>query len=264
MNDYLRRYRWQRGFGLVLASLLLVSFAAMAQPGQAAARADVAVTLWPTPSLQVPPGSVLSYEMRLKNYGEGEASRVEVTLPYDPHVLSLIDASFEDERDWVSEVTRSDVEVTFLEMEANDERTAHLFFRVADTVPFGTVIPMWAGFAWENEREDEEGKLSNAAPVLVDEAAKDSPDIVLMVEPERGPRGTVFTFYSDRYGPGEELSGWLNTTTLPKELSLELESDPHGHIWFSLSSHDLPPGPYSLVLHGRRSDLNGVGAFIVE
>jgi hypothetical protein len=256
---------WRAGI-LLLACVLLAALysTSTARPGSAAERADVAVTLWPTPSLRVTRGSIIAYDIRAKNFGEGEADRVEVTLPYDPQTLTLLDAFFDDNGAWVSAVDRDSVEVTFLDVDKNEEHTGTLLFRVADTVPNGAVISMWAHFGWENDREDEEGKLSNAAPVLVGDSEKTEQHIVLMVDPEHGPSGTIYTFFSDRFGPNEKITGWLNTTVLPEELELDLETDSTGRVQLAFSSHDLPPGPYSLVLYGNRSGLTGVGAFLVD
>jgi len=57
-----------------------------------AKRADVAVTIWPSPSIIVIPGQTLTYEIRPKNYGKSEATSVRVTLPYTNQQLTVIDS----------------------------------------------------------------------------------------------------------------------------------------------------------------------------
>src|SRR5688500_8073646 len=44
--------------------------------------ADVAVTIWPKPSIRVIRGGVLSFEIRLANYGAGSADTTRVRVPY--------------------------------------------------------------------------------------------------------------------------------------------------------------------------------------
>ncbi len=261
-HSYRLRAIW---LALSVALLFGLSGLSVAPSSHAAEGASVAVTVWPEPSLQAVPGHLLTYRVRAKNFGGGEASRVEVRLPYNQSVLTVQDATFDDGRTWVSAINDDNIEVTFLDLDKNEQHTAWLVFRVSDVVPMQTVLPMWAAYRWEEDDGDEvENQLSNAAPVVVGPVERTNPNIVMMVEPERGLPGTIFTFTSDRFFPDEEISVWLNTTTLPVDLDLDLRSDAQGRIWLALPRQDLPPGPYSLVFYGSKSGLTGVGAFIVE
>jgi hypothetical protein len=38
----------------------------------------------------------------------------------------------------------------------------------------------------------------------------------------------------------------------------------YGRVWLDFSSTGLPPGNYSLVVYGARSNLTGVGGFVVQ
>lgn len=49
------------------------------RPGPAPKPADIAVTLWPAPSIRVARGGALAYEIRVKNYGDGDAEAIRVT-----------------------------------------------------------------------------------------------------------------------------------------------------------------------------------------
>ncbi len=259
-------YRWPRITIVVLVcSLVMMLYGLHAtRPGLAASRADVAVAIWPTPSVQVASGHLLVYEVRVKNFGAGRATQVEVNLPYDPQTLTVENAYFSDKSSWVSELDPASIEVTFLNLDEDDTRLGTISFRVASNVPENTVINMWAGFSWENDRADEEGRLSNAAPVVVGSSDISNPHITLLVDPIRGTADTVYSFFSDRFAPNEEMRAWLNTPGLPEAIDLNATTDSRGRIWVRLVSPHLSPGPYSLVLYGSRSELTGVGAFIVE
>ena len=53
-------------------------------------RADIAVTIWPEPSIHVMRGGRLTYELRVTNYGRGDARGVRITLPYDRHQMQPV------------------------------------------------------------------------------------------------------------------------------------------------------------------------------
>lgn len=255
-----------RSFMLICFCLLLIGLynLPIARSSKAANDATIVVALQSEPSLQVVPGQHISYTIRVRNTGDGTAELVEVTLPYDHSALDIQDAFFARDDGWVSEISQETIEVSFVDVDKDEDHTVTLLFLVSNQVAEHTVIPMWAGVVWENEDGDEEQGLSNAAPVVIGSTTRTSPHIVVMVEPERGPQGTVFRFASDRFVPNEPMDAWLNTTTLPTDLDLDLRSDGQGRVEVLFASETLPPGPYSLVLYGVDSELTGVGAFIVD
>src|SRR5262245_816723 len=65
--------------------------------------ADVAVTLWPAPSIRVARDGTLAYEIWVRNYGDGAAEHIQVRLPYDKQRLTVTSSKFNDPADWVSE-----------------------------------------------------------------------------------------------------------------------------------------------------------------
>jgi hypothetical protein len=225
--------------------------------------ADVAVTLWPAPSIRVARDGTLAYEIRIRNYGDGAAENIHVRLPYAKQQLTVTSAKFSDPADWVSELKDDHVTVTFGSLEADRARTATIFFRVNRTLPDNTVLTMRAVYTWNDEQGDGHGS-SNWAPVLVGGGNDSAPWVWVQVDPFAGRAGTTHHFFSDRFIPGEGVVTWLNTPDGVKPLELRGIADPMGRVWLDLKSSGLRPASYQIVLYGARSNLTGVASFNVQ
>lgn len=234
------------------------------QPPVAGSVADVAVTIWPAPSIRVARNNTLAYEIRLANYGRGTATKVHVTFPYHRQQFVLMNCRLDhDKGDWVSAVTQNSITVTFGALEAGQRRNGTLYVRVLDHLADNTVISVRANYRWSDRRDGGAG-ASNWAPILVGSGDATSPWVWLAVEPVRGPVGTTHRFFTDRFLPEEGIVTWLNTPAGVRALPMQAIADRDGRVWLQYSSRDLPPGTYQLVVYGARSNLTAVGTFIVE
>jgi len=225
--------------------------------------ADVAVTLWPAPSIRVARDGTLAYEIRVRNYGGGGATAIHARLPYDKRQLTVTGSKFNDSADWVSELKDDHVTVTFGSLKSGRSRVATIYFRVNRVLPDNTVLTMRASYTWSDERHDGHGS-SNWAPVLVGGGNDSAPWVWVQVDPFAGRAGTTHHFFSDRFIPGEGVVTWLNTPDGVKPLDLRGIADPMGRIWFDLKSTGLRPASYQIVLYGARSNLTGVVSFNVQ
>lgn len=234
------------------------------QPPVSGSVADVAVTIWPAPSIRVARNNTLAYEIRLANYGRGTATKVHVTLPYYRQQFVLTHSRLDhDKGDWVSAVTQNTITVTFGALEAGQRRSGTLYVRVLDHLADNTVISMRANYRW-SDRCDGGAGASNWAPILVGSGDATSPWVWLAVEPVRGQVGTTHRFFTDRFIPEEGIVTWLNTPGGVRALPMRAIADRDGRVWLQYSSRDLVPGTYQLVVYGARSNLTAVGTFIVE
>jgi hypothetical protein len=224
--------------------------------------ADLAVTIWPSPSIIVIRGQTLIYELRVKNYGKGEATRARVTLPYTEQQLTVIDSRLTDPRDWVSKVADDHVDVTFGPVAAGKYRTAAIIFRVKETLADRTVISMRANYSWSDHRDGGAWR-SNWAPVVIGAGNESAPWVPLLVDPLDGISGTTHHFSTDRFIPSEGIYTWLNTPYGVEPLELRGTADLLGRVWLDFSSTRLRPGTYQLVTYGARSNLTGVATFYV-
>jgi hypothetical protein len=225
--------------------------------------ADIAVTLWPAPSIRVARDGTLAYEIRVRNYGDGAAEAIQVRLPYNKLQLTVTGSKFNDPDDWVSELKDDHVTVTFGGLKSDASRTATIFFRVNRVLPDDTVLSMRASYTWNDERRDGQGS-SNWAPVLVGGGNDSAPWVWVRVDPFAGAAGTTHHFFSDRFIPGEGVVTWLNTPDGVRPLELRGIADPMGRVWLDLKSSGLRPASYQIVLYGARSNLTGVASFNVQ
>jgi hypothetical protein len=224
--------------------------------------ADIAVAIWPAPSIRVARDGTLAYEIRARNYGDGDAEVIRVTLPYDRRQLTVTGSKFNSPDDWVSELKDDRVSVTFGPLKANKSRAATLYFRVSGSLADNTVLSMRAAYGWSDGRRDS-GGTSNWAPVLVGGGNDSAAWVWTRVDPVGGYAGTTHHFFSDRFIPGEGIITWLNTPDAVEALDLRGQADLMGRAWIDFKSNWRRPGTYSLVLYGARSNLTGVATFYV-
>jgi hypothetical protein len=224
--------------------------------------ADIAVAIWPNPSIYVARNGLLVYEIRVKNYGKGSASYVHVKLPYTTQQMNVTDSSFERTSDWVSELTADHVTVTFGGVAAQAYCEAKIFFKVGQYLEHNTVISTRASYTWSDRRDGGEWR-SNWAPVLVGSGDASAPWVWLKVGPVYGVAGTTYHFFTDRYIPGEGIYIWLNTPTGVEPLELRGQADLMGRVWLDFQSTGLKPGTYCMVLYGARSNLTAIANFSV-
>jgi len=228
--------------------------------------ADVWVTIRPSPSIRVEKNSRLAYELRVRNYGRGDADRVLVTLPYDNQQLTVRDSRLDEEAgDFVSQVTDSSVTVTFGPVTAGEERTGALFFLVDGDLADDSAIAPRATYSW-NDARGGGSRRTNFAPVLVGSFDNTSPFVFVSVEPPTAPRGTTFRFFSDRFNPNERINVALELVGSGERFNVdtELRADDAGVIRLDYNSIDVTPGAYAMYFFGERSQLTAVAEFFVN
>jgi hypothetical protein len=257
---------WLRAGGLVLVVVLLAGLYSLetARRSAAGGRADIAVTIIPTPNVGVQAGSIVSYQVRVKNFNDSTASRVLVHMPYDPQQLEVLDAAFTGTEDWVNAVGRDFVGITFGDVGGRQTRTATVRMRVAEHLPQGTVINMWAGYGWDDGGGGDSDRSANAAPLVVTDTDVSSGATWMQVEPAQGQAGTVYGFFSNRFAPGERVLFWLETPYGTEALNAERYADAQGRVWFEFDSSGFPAGSYELVMRSQRTEQIAVAPFSIQ
>lgn len=227
--------------------------------------ADVSVTLWPEPSINVARGARLSYQIQLRNYGKGLAGSVQVTLPYNNKHLRPVNSSLSrDNGDWVSSITDKEVVVTFGKLASEDSRKGTIVFEVAGNLANSTVLDMRASYGWSDKRGGGGPYLSNWAPVVVSNGPATGSWVWVQATPTSAPAGSTHTFMSNRFAPGEGVVTWLNTPQGVQALDLRGTTNSEGALSLQFSSTGLKPGVYQIVLYGMRTQLTGVATFTVR
>lgn len=235
-----------------------------------AAPADVAVTIWPKPSIWVARGAILEYEIRLANYGRGAASQTTVVFPINRAQVSQFSTSLDSKAgDWVRSVDEKSITIVFGKLDSGARRSGKLFMRVNANLPLPSpsqppvLIDTRASYTFRDGASGG-GQRTNWAPVLVGNGPSDAPYIWVWVTPDRGPAGTRHSFFTNRFLPGEGVTTWLNTPWGVQPLSLRGTANGEGIVELVLNSAGLARGTYQIVLYGQRSGLTGVASFIVE
>jgi hypothetical protein len=223
--------------------------------------ADIAVVIWPSPSIRVARNGTLGYEVRVKNYGAGTANGVQVRLPYRTNQLSVIDSQLRP-GDWVSEVSSDRVAINFGRFAPGEYRTGTIIFRAINSLPDNAVIDTRASFSWSDDGVGGSG-WSNWAPVLGGGQNDSAPWVWLSVNPVGGYPGTVHRFYTDRFIPGEGIRVWLNTPNGVQGVDLRPVADSMGRVTVDFRNTGLVRGAHSLVLNGARSNLTAIATFYV-
>ncbi len=238
------------------------------EPGDAA---DVAVTIWPKPSIWVARGAILEYEFRLTNYGRGTARETVVIFPINrAQVYGFYTSLNSQAGDWVRSVDQNSITVVFGPLNAGARRSGKLFMRVNENLPLPSptqtpvLIDTRASYTFRDDARGG-GQRTNWAPVLVGGGSVDAPYIWVRRTPESGPAGTRFAFFTNRFLPGEDVTTWLNTPSGGVQpLSLRGTANSEGSIELVLNSAGLSRGLYQIVLYGQRSGLTGVASFVVQ
>lgn len=263
-----QRFCWRYG-SLLLICLLITGIAGVCLPppllaaDEEQAEARVAVTLRAEPGIQVARGAILTYKLRVKNDGDVDVADVLIYMPYDPGTITLIGTEFAQPADWVTAIAPDHLMIKFGQLKVEQQRTAQLQMRVAASLPDNTVINMWAGYSWSGDVGASAAKSSNAAPVLVGPTNETSSWVWMTVTPTQGPGGTTYTFFSDRFLPGEQIFTWLNSSDGAIGTDFSTEADENGRVQFDYANAALTPGSYQMVLLGKRSELTAVTNFVV-
>ncbi len=223
------------------------------------ARANVQLTLRPVPLERVQRGTVLSVEFRLTNVDQVAAPSTVINLSYASRLLIFTETAL-DPRD--AQVSFDDTRVTVRvnNLAPGETRTGRINFFVRRDAPIGDRIPLYATFQCPVR--------TCRTPLVQVEVIRNEEEGVggtfsLSVSPDRGPPGTAHVFTGAFFAPGEEIVTWLNTETDVVPLDIITTADGAGRIRIVFGTGELVPGFYSLVAHGERSDITGVGAFIV-
>jgi hypothetical protein len=270
MNTFYRHIR--RRISALALLVLILALAGMLAPATAQrslaqnrAEPSLVVTIWPTPSVQVARGDVLTYQVLVKNFDRTSKSNVRIYIPYDANQLTIMNAEFTEGSDgWVSELSPVHVLVTFPEIGGGQSYVATISTRVANDLPDDTVITTWPSYSWSNSRTQSNPKSANAAPVVVGAGNVASPFVWMAVQPQSGNQTATFNFFSDRFMPFEPVQSAI---VLPDGTTYDIElrgrADDHGRIWLGLEGKWLQPGSYELEVRGLASNLRARAPFTI-
>jgi hypothetical protein len=89
----------------------------------------------------------LTYEIRVYNDGKGDASSTTVVFPYNRnHILPIASRFDRSAGDWVSELTPTQLTITFGRLGGGKMRSGFIDFKVNDRLTDTTVIDVRSSF----------------------------------------------------------------------------------------------------------------------
>jgi hypothetical protein len=214
------------------------------------------VTVAQRPSLlTAAPGSIVSYTLEAHNWGDGAAGEVMISFPFDPAVLQILDASFDRDTAWVSELGESSLVIQTGRLTSGASVRATLRFLVRRSAGTGADFSARAEFSWW----DSSGQRN---------ARSNRPDIRTAAGSSSGwyplasaADGATWVFGSGVFIPNEPVALWYNTPSGDAVGLGRVWADENGAITASLNTADLASGRYSMVAHGVWSKITAVGEF---
>jgi|GEM_PF-1047502 len=232
------------------------------QPARNPANVTVAQRL--TPNHAVARGSIVTHEIVVVNRGEGASGDATLTVPFDPAVVRVLDATFSAPSGWVSQLSTNSLTIRTGSLAGNGGRlVATLRFQVLDTAANGASLGNRISFRWSDQVEGGSG-MSNLPIAVVGGGNDNRQTYTLSVTPASGPAGTVHQIDGMIFVPNEPVGVWYNT---PDGQAVALDTyiaDEEGNLFLDLSTENTPAGSYSLVMYGLWSEFTAVGPFTIE
>jgi hypothetical protein len=202
------------------------------------------------------------------NIGGSAAENVTIIMPYSGKQYRLIDARFNDGRDWIRENNYpGDLTIQFGRVAPGDQRSGRLFFELnRDTTNGGLAV---------GNSTRVRGRFSPGAALcgadfcqmndvrvdVVAEGSNEDDDGSNEIGLGSGAAGTEFRFTATGYIPGEQIVTWLNSSTGTRPSELTQQADSAGNAYFRFTTFGLTADYYSLVAHGQYSGREVVGRF---
>ncbi|WP_298818938.1 hypothetical protein [Chloroflexus sp.] len=208
------------------------------------------------------PGTVLTLDLVLENYGRGPMREATIELPFDDAALILLDANPGRADVWVSEVKPGLITIRTGPLAAvRDLVTITIRFRVRDDAPLGFAIGRMARL-WYRDDLTEFGRGQSNLPRLT---VGSQPALVTWRIPGLTLDAQTLTYTAEGFAPGEPVGIWYNPPGgAPPVTVTTARADGDGRVRGTFAIRDLPAGDYTLVLYSHHSQQTFVGDFTIR
>jgi hypothetical protein len=228
-----------------------------ATPAPARKAARLSVVLRPSPSGVVRRGEIVTYTIVATNHGRGPAGGATIAVPFDPQLLTVLDAQFNRADAWVSTLDNARLEIRTGRLDSNgDSVTCTLRLAVAAGAPEGTTLATRLEYRWSDATGGGSG-ASNRATVRVGESQDDRSILPL----EFGADGDALIFGAAHFAPGEPVTFWYNTPARTVIGAGTIEADAAGVARLRFDDNGLAAGDYSMVAYGSWTGITAVAPF---
>jgi hypothetical protein len=279
MNTHLGHAPYQRlrlilgallALGALALSLMIFSLSHSASAADTEPDVDVSAE-----TLQLAPGDTLGIKFHISNPFTSTLAYVVLKFDYDSSQLTPIGSEFQNDNDWVSDLSSERVTLTFQNIDAGKSRSGTVLFRVNQPDPGNTSVAVHAKFNWQTKNSDglllKDGSGSDSGPdalIVAPDGVLTNPDVIdsapqAAIEPASGGAGTVFHAHASGFMAGERISIWLNTPSGVAAVPHDLLASDSGEVWPAFNGDGLAPGQYGLVISGQQSTQTLVVPFAV-
>ena len=260
--------------GTLAATVLAVSVGGVAAaPRDEDKNADIKITV----QKSADQNGVLSYNLDLRNDGDGPATSTRIALPFDAAALQLVGTEFSKADAWVSKVEGNALEIRTGKIGSGGD-TLHATLRFA-ALRAGTELSEPASISWHDA--DAGGHaVSNWPNRSAAPTAAHNGLYTLRVSAE----GSDYVFSADIFAPNEPITFWYNTpngrvvaSEIKRGYVIDAAStdedeqgadyagaNADGVVSVRMSTRGLSAGRYSLVARGNAGGMIAVGAFEVK
>ncbi len=207
------------------------------------------------------PGTILTLDLTLENYGRGPMRAATIELPFDDAALTLLDATPGRADVWVSDVQPGLITIRTGPLAATrDLITITIRFRVRDDAPIGHAIGRVARL-WYRDGVTELGRGQSNLPRAV---IGWGPELNFERRPDLAVNAHTIAYTATGFAPGEPVGIWYNPPTgAPPMTVTTVRADGDGRVSGTLTISDWTAGDYTLVLFSHHSQQTFVGAFSV-
>lgn len=232
-------------------------------------------------------GSLVSYDVHVKNWGKGIADSVTIKVPFNGAQLALADTKFSRDDMWVSELKDGMATIKLGKLYPKMEATGTIRFRVLSTARMGEMLTLQPVVSWDDDitKPLDAKHLDNTLTTMVSNEARAGEATLNVV----AAGGKLF-ITGEGFAPGEFIDTWLNSggdvatgrfvadadgklSVVLNNRTLELARAKTGRGWHATSkgkrnvhgnSLNLADGSYRLVARGVYSYDTKVATFIVK
>jgi hypothetical protein len=234
------------------------------------------------------PGASFTDTITVANVGQGGATDVTVSVPFDSSEVQLLGVQFNQPGAWVTSVASNafHADLGAIGSQGKDVQMIASFAKLPGYVT-GSALPVTITYHYRSNGESHSGTANTQLVPIEMTAAPQRASTSMMVT-----AGSTVPVNSAIFAPGEAVAIWYNTPdgqTLPlylrdgristehqrKELMADgtshyvnngayLYADAQGAIAAPFSTSSLEPGAYTLVAHGLSSSATAVVAFQLQ
>jgi hypothetical protein len=220
-------------------------------------KSQVFLRLLADPNSRVAPGALVAYELGAYNGGQRSAEDVQVSLPLQPALQTVVDVRFSRPDVQLAGTPVDTVDMQFGRLKPGEIVTATLLLHTSASAAEGADLSLRASARWNAGHSGP--VLSNRVALTIAGSSASSATVPIQIEPAAGSAATTFALSYGGFASNERVSLWYHRPDGQVVGIGELLADAQGTIDDQLSATTLTRGQYWLVAFGQFSHVTAVG-----